>query len=608
VLEELVFEQEQELIAARSSGTLPVRSQPRFEAWCTAQSAPEQFFLCAWVKPSCPYFGSVGSAPATGDGPMVTTPPKSPEPLPAKPERSPITSRTLEESVPPVTSSDAPSDSAPLGPAPIELGAQLQLERTLLTEPGHNATDGAIIQYDYELRPTNGAPVAISGAGFHQSYLIFGGPGAGKTHLFKYLLEQVLASGSRPGALILDPKGLLIDELREIVGRSRREKDLIAIDGGNLAEAPRVNVLAYTALEPRDLGRLVAEVVLSEAGDLPEGWQVHVSDLIESATVLIAAGDSAAAEPGAVTPAVLARDLLTKNVDGTVPIAARTIALQDDTREPVVEAVRRLTEYFGPHTEPNQRRFVRQIIQRSLSELKDSKWACLSEPGAAPNLYEQIINDGKIVVLSVGQGSPAFQRTLCTLMKALFQQAVLTHGAAAIRSNRDPKPTLLACDEYAQVATESASGLVSDSRFFSLAREFCCMSLLALQSVATGKSRFPGHLQDRWDAILGNIGAKVFMRLNDMETAQLASDLVGSRECEVPLRSYSSGLTDKTMTANSSLAQRVLLPPWLLTQKIVQGQGVAIGTLDGGRRVGADFFATPAYGTKESADAEHCAN
>jgi hypothetical protein len=43
------------------------------------------------------------------------------------------------------------------------------------------------------------------------------------------------------------------------------------------------------------------------------------------------------------------------------------------------------------------------------------------------------------------------------------------------------------------------------------------MSLLALQSVATGRSRFPASMHDRWDGILGNVMVKMFMRVNDVE-------------------------------------------------------------------------------------------
>jgi TraM recognition site of TraD and TraG len=559
MLEELMFKNEQERDLAQGFGSVIVDAEPRFQPWCRARSTQGDFFLCAWLDGPCDQHVSLAPI-AEGERNGVTAP----------------TSPIFERNALPVER--------------LELGARLALERRRVVEVRKDRGDRPIIHYSYELAPEpNGPIVSIDGKGLFQSYLIFGGPGAGKTHLFKRLLSQALSicAPQRVGGLILDPKGLLVDTVRELVENIGRTQDLSVVDGWNLDRGPNVNLLGYSALEPRDLGRLVADVALSEAGDLPDGWQVHVNDLIESAVVLIHA------QQGMVTPAVLARDLLTRNDQGVAPIAERADRLFDDTREDVVDAVRRIQDYYT-NTEPGQRRFVRQIIQRSLGEMKDSKWAGISDSSAIANIYEETIRDGKILLLSVGQGSPAFQRSLCTLVKALFQQAVLAHGSETLRRtpDRKPNPTLLACDEYAQVATESASGLVSDSRFFSLSREYRCMSLLALQSVATGKSRFPGYLRDRWEAILGNVGAKIFMRLNDVETAELASDLVGQREAEVPLNSQSSG-TSKTMTHSSTLTERVILPPWLLTQTLVTGQGVAIGTLDGGSSVGTQFFAVP---------------
>ena len=352
-----------------------------------------------------------------------------------------------------------------------------------------------------------------------------------------------------------------------------------------MSKASPLNLLGFSGLHPRDLGRLVAEVVLSEAGDLPEGWQIHVGDLIESAMVIIHA------QEGVVTLRTLVSDLLTRDTEGRIPLVRRLNDLPSNPNQDVVEATRRLQDFYGEHTTPEQRRFVRQIIQRSLSELKEDRWSSLSDSQSGVAIYDEIVDSGKVLLLSVGQGSPAFQRSLCTLVKAVFQQAVLTRGAEVVRLGGEPKFTLLACDEYAQVATESISGLVSDSRFMSLSREYRCMSLLALQSVATGRSRFGGHLRDRWDAILGNTGAKIFMRLNDVETAELASNLVGRRESEVPMTSQSSGLTESTLTKSATLTERLVVPTWMLTQRLTQGQGLVVGTLDGGRNVGADYFA-----------------
>src|SRR5262245_22539360 len=65
----------------------------------------------------------------------------------------------------------------------------------------------------------------IEGDGLVTSFGIFGAPGSGKTVLLMHLLEQVLAHepgrpSKRYGALILDPKAALRDDVMQIVERT----------------------------------------------------------------------------------------------------------------------------------------------------------------------------------------------------------------------------------------------------------------------------------------------------------------------------------------------------------------------------------------------------
>ena len=75
----------------------------------------------------------------------------------------------------------------------------------------------------------------IDSAGLVTSFGIFGSPGSGKTVLMMYLLEQVLAHSrndleKRFGALILDPKAALIDDVTAAVTRAGRLDDLVVVN------------------------------------------------------------------------------------------------------------------------------------------------------------------------------------------------------------------------------------------------------------------------------------------------------------------------------------------------------------------------------------------
>jgi TraM recognition site of TraD and TraG len=582
---------------AQNRGTLQVDNEPTFQPWCEVggpAGGGAGYYLCAWLRGRCSVYrcrvpradcsrcatGAGACEVARDDGSIGRQPP-----LPVG--KNPAVVVASDELADPQTA------AAPHRTDGVLLGNELSFGPVMrAVAVGDEGDFGRrpIFQYDYQLGKGAGRPLTISGHGLHQTYLIFGAPGSGKTILYKQVLQQILAlpTNPRPGALILDPKGVLVAEVDQIVSHLARSNDRIVIDGGVVAgRNVSLNLLDCPALSVRDLGRLIAEVVLSEAGDLPEGWQIHVADLIESAMVVIYA------QEGRVTARQLLREIMVP-INGVYPIANRAAVIRDDPREEreeVADAVRRLTDFFTT-TEPSQRRFVRQIIFRSLGGLMEQKWAHLSDSKATANLYSGLAEHGKIVLISVGLASPAFQRSLCTLVKALFQQTILSVGQTAINAGRQPNMTLLACDEYAQVLTESISGLVSDSSFFSQSRQYRCMSVLALQSLATARSRFGRGLQDRWDAVLGNVAAKIFMRLADPETARLASTLIGEREAIYPTESTTDG-GQLSISRGGTLSMRSPVPPWVLTQRLEVGQGLMVGTLDGGKRVGTVFFAFP---------------
>lgn len=120
-------------------------------------------------------------------------------------------------------------------------------------------SDGIGQPYDFSFSKKPIGELKIDGAGMVTSFGIFGAPGCGKTVLLMHLLEQVLAhapenSDKRYGALILDPKATLIDEVIEIVERAGRLGDLRILNTDLLTQnADGINVIDCS-LDPQELG------------------------------------------------------------------------------------------------------------------------------------------------------------------------------------------------------------------------------------------------------------------------------------------------------------------------------------------------------------------
>lgn len=558
---------EQSVVRQKSASELKFRPIDHF--WCEARSSPEfgRYYFCEWQRDdTCEYYS----------GREADSRHASPAPSQSS------------TGVPP----RADGASAPLEPGPekpgdwlVELGAKLSVEPVLR----HSGSD---LELDYQLMETDAEPFFLSGEGLKQTMLVFGGPGAGKTYFYKYLIEQVLSLRPPPGLLLLDPKGALVEWIKTACRQAGRERDLLLITNPAHAKAAEASPRAFNVLgnflPTGALGRLISDVVLAESPEVDPGWAVLLIDLLQSACTIIAHDE------GVVTAASLFEETLfqqayrspkTGERMSLYPIQARARALmaraQPGQRLPkdVERACVRLQDYYTS-TEDKQRRFIRQIVESALGDLVSETWGHLSDADSKSDPYEEIIRDGAIVAVCLGQEAPAFQRSLSTLMKALFQQRVLL----TIGSEKHPateRLTVLACDEYAQVVTEGSSGLVSDARFFSLAREAGCLNLLALQSIATARSRFPQQMRDRWEGILGNVGIRFFMGLNDIETAELGSSLAGDRDRAVRMVTSTQSSTGTSVGDTNNMIKARVVPPWFLTNRMPTGLVLVQGKLDG---------------------------
>jgi hypothetical protein len=562
--------------------------------WCAAQSnvADGTFFFTDWLDAdACKFFEPGGGRLAlrTDGSPTASAPPTSPD-----------VDLALVSASPSAPTSPSPAPEAGHQPAVgvsadgwrLPLGRAYELRACSSSMP---ELAGGGFRLDFELEESGEQP-AVKSKGLSQTYLIFGGPGAGKTYYFKYLLSSLLAHDRRPGCLLLDPKGALTGWLKATLDKIGRSGDLVVLDGATKVDEVAFNVLGDDLLPPNELGRLLSEIVLAGTPGV-EDWGVLVSDLLQAAAVVLHARDGCLTAKG-LLQAVLYRKEFdygggVKKKLRPIEVYAEHIVKTRSRYGPLVQiAADRLIEFFTT-TEDRQRRFVRQIIEMALGDLTSPQWSFLSVPNASPP-YSDIIHEGRVVSVAVGQSSPSFQRAMSSLVKALFQQAVLADltKRTVTAAEHDREPTLrrdrqedpffiLACDEYAQAITEGESGLVSDSRFFSLSREAGCLSLLALQSVATGRSRFPASMHDRWEGILGNVTVKMFMRLNDIETAELGSALAGTQHSFIPVVSQQQSAQGLSATEAVTMVEHRRVPPWYLTNRMEQGLALVHGTLDG---------------------------
>jgi hypothetical protein len=93
-------------------------------------------------------------------------------------------------------------------------------------------------ELQYRFRDVEGE-LFLENRGLTSSYGIFGAPGSGKTYLMLHMLRQLFSleqndAERRFGALILDPKAALIEDVRAIVAAVGRADDLAVVNAADL--------------------------------------------------------------------------------------------------------------------------------------------------------------------------------------------------------------------------------------------------------------------------------------------------------------------------------------------------------------------------------------
>lgn len=472
----------------------------------------------------------------------------------------------------------------------------------------------AMRRISYQLRPDSN-PIFIRDNGMLTSYGIFGAPGSGKTNLLTYLLYQIFDheknnTDYKYGGLILDPKASLVKDIQTIAAKAGRSNDLIILNTDDLIEAGKkegerafVNVIGVgdDQLDPYELGKqLVLAARSAGVATSDTYWLLAWGNLFGAALFLLSHEDNV------VTMRRLLDAVLTheKDIDGEMDsdgkdrlvrpiqnIARRRerivqTGIRGDAtpeQQDILNAVGEITNFFRQKNDSLAT--IEAIITNAYSPFRRSRYRCYSRelrkahPDAKKNFYDQIIEEGKIVLVSLSPSEPGVAKTLCTLVKCLFQRSVLSRKER-VRTGKlknFTRPLVLACDEYSQVASEVPGEPLGDGYFFSLSRENGCMGLIATQSVNVLEA---SSLKESWRSVFSNMSAKIVMRLVDNETVEEATKLAGELEVYLTSEGTSQG-RDSSFSRQTDRREMKALPSRILTQVFRQGDGVVLGSLDG---------------------------
>ena len=455
---------------------------------------------------------------------------------------------------------------------------------------------------DWRFR-TTGEFLEISGAGCCNSYGILGSPGTGKTHLVRKILQNLIDfAPDRPhqqfGGLILDPKGSIADDIIEMFEDHPRAKDLVVVDGSAL-QTP-VNIIDCR-LPTRELARTLVLAAQSSGVTAKENyWFLAWTNLFAAAMTLLEYRFARELTLGRIVESVL-----TVHEDGLreIEVIARDMELNPAawadvcaqyasgrSSAEIAAEIRQSAVDIKSFYRSRQDHIatVETFIINAFGEFRGKRcevfspeahsWAGSATGGS--NFYDAMLEEGKVVVVSLPPSEPVLAKTVCTAIKCLFQQTVMSRK----RRFRDgelnnwDRAVFLACDEYAEIASEVPGQPVGDGRFFALARENGCMGILATQSIHMLAN---SSLHESWKSIFSNFGAKIFMGASDVETAREATELAGKADWQIRTPTTSHSAAGFSISTQKDLREREQIPTHVLTQMLQLGEAVVIGSLDG---------------------------
>jgi hypothetical protein len=466
------------------------------------------------------------------------------------------------------------------------------------------------VRMTYTFEPT-GRQMRISGEGLKTGYLVLGSPGSGKTVLILHLLRQLLAlnaddPGRKYGALILDPKATLADRIRRMLADAGRpDDDLIVINPAELERTGRQFNPIDVSISAGELGkRLVLAARSARAVEVSDQfWSLSWGNVFGAALNLLQWRE------GRVVTLRRLLDALSPvpgsaMVDGRAvreiehiakAAAAEAVTLPAGSYRDLLKAVDDIRRFYAADYVGT----VEEIFNAAYGQFRESRLDMFSPDETGPgepremNFYDDIIENGKVVLVSVPNDQPQLARTLCTLIKCLFQTTVLGRKERVLRGSgrltNFTRPLLLACDEFGEVATELPAEPVGDGQFFDEAREAGCMGILGVQGISALESA----VKESWPRIASAVVSTIVMRSGDHKTLDLVQKLAGRSDWAVSVTNLSLGPQGPSLTTSTSLQTRENLPVEIVTQYLPTGHAWCLGSLDARQQQEAYFIRVP---------------
>ncbi len=414
----------------------------------------------------------------------------------------------------------------------LPLGVWIQLKRK------NSIVLGTINEEDPE-KSTKWA--RISEGGLRGNILITGSIGSGKTQgtILPYFKQAITNFSKKTPFLLIDPKGTFIKKAINIALMNNRYNDIFHI---KLNGVHKINpVYRKDALKNSEFSK-IAEMIraaqinfLGKSNETPF-WEFQANSLVRNAVVYASA----------------TKGYYTLNDIYLVLMGLRDNSIEDELENALYSkewdqeeshnikvaihyfrnAYRQLDEKVRSGITATATTFLTQF-----TEYQATKIFCPPEDSNNTLSIDELVTEGKIIMFDIE--NPALARSLGTLIKICYQQAVLD----IINSGNTAEEHIFTfIDEYQDVVTSGFGGALGDDRFLAKARESKSITVVGTQGLVSLENSI-GKSEATYE-LIQNFRTRIACHSSDKKTISNIQELMGKEEKEQVSQSYGEMAND----------------------------------------------------------------
>lgn len=360
------------------------------------------------------------------------------------------------------------------------------------------------------------------------------------------------------GMLILDVKGNFFKQVLEYANILNRTSDIIEI---SLNSFVRYNPLDKPQLNPSVLAnRLKTILELFSPNNSESYWLDKAQDVLTESIKFCRLYNDGYVTFTEIHNLISSDDYYKTKIDNL-----RTLFLSGKmSSEEIYNLYSSLSFFENEFTNLDERTKsilkseITRITGLFISDFRISKTFCPEKHDINFRNFDEVINNGKIVVLNMNIAEyKNLSKIIAAYLKLDFQSQVLSQLS---KNKNNLNPTVFMCDEYHEYVT------ISDSDFFAQSRESKCINIVSTQSYSSILNTIQNEAAVK--VIVQNLVNKLWLRTDDIYTIESAQKQIG-REDKTKISkniSENSSETNYNYFTNSLASRKSNLSETISTQ------------------------------------------